>query len=176
MNQSDIINQYKQISLTDNDVLNLVGRKANFLLYSQLPNFRTLDEVLGPYKACFLLYESKKSYGHWVSIVLLDNGLIEFFDPYGTYIDDELEYIPENFRKISNQNYPHLTALLYQSEYPISYNQYPFQKHGQGINTCGRWSALRIICRWMSLEQFKKNFKKVNGDDLVTLLTMFVNN
>ena len=99
--------------------------------------------------------------------------MVEFFDPYGKFIDDQLEYIPVNFRKISNQDYPHLTALLYNSKYNLSYNQYPFQKLKDNIKTCGRWTALRIMFRDMPLDDFAKLFNNSDSDNLATLLTLF---
>jgi hypothetical protein len=167
-----IIQKNKEKALSNREVLNLVNNKANLLLYKDLHNFNNIDEVLGPHQACFLLYESKKNFGHWCCVFKIDNNTIEFFDPYGYFVDDELDFIPENFRKISNQDYPHLSYLLYKSPYMLSYNEHNFQELAKGVNTCGRWCALRMILRNYTLEEFQKIFNKINGDELVTLLTL----
>jgi len=80
-------------------------------------------------------------------------------------------------RKQLNMDYPYLSELLYESpkNYKITYNDHRFQKGGAGIQTCGRWSALRLVFRDLTLGQFAKLFnpKDKHSDDLVTLLTMF---
>lgn len=173
MNQKQI-NKHKNIPLSDSDVMRLVEKKAKIVIYSDLNDFDSLDEVMGEHEACFLLYEFKKDFGHWTCLFKMKDGkTIEFFDPYGIFPDTELDWIPKNFRKISGQDYPLLTSLLYYSPYNLTYNQHAFQKKGEGINTCGRWCALRLVFRELSLKGFVKLFKKTNGDDLVSILTSY---
>jgi len=170
MKASDI-ERLKNIALSDKDVLKLVEGKARIMLYSDLYKCKTLDEALGKHGAMFLLYQVKPSYGHWCAVFKLDDKTVEFFDPYGLMMDSELNWIPKDFRKVSHQLYPHLTALFYYSPYNLTYNEHKFQHKGSGIKTCGRWSAMRIACRDWSLEKFTRIFKNVDSDDLVTLLT-----
>jgi hypothetical protein len=172
---SNIINRYKDIALSDADVLKLVGNKARIVLYPDLHKINDLDEILEPYGAAFILYEVKPSYGHWCCIIKIDDNTIEFFDPYGMYPDTELEFIPMHFRKKSHQYIPHLSWLMYNSHYNLSYNEHKFQKHSSDIKTCGRWCAIRITFKHLSLENFTKIFKKANADDIVTVITMWVN-
>ena len=171
MNKQEI-DRHKKIPLSDSDVLKLVENKAKILVYSDLQKYDTLDEALGPHQAAFLLYESQPDYGHWTCIFRNDD-YVEFFDPYGIFPDNELEWIPDNFRKVSGQMYPQLSALLYKSPYDLEYNEHKFQKKGAGVNTCGRWSALRLVFRYLSLKDFAKLFKHKNADDLVSVLTSY---
>ena|ERR1700761_6813437 len=179
----DIIKYYKNAALSDKDVLKLVDGKANIILYPELHKYKYVDQILEPYGACFLLYEAKPRYGHWCCLLKTHDNIgpiIEFFDPYGSsgsmdhpgYPDSQMSYIPENFRKISNQDIPHLSYLLLKSPYRLSYNQYPFQKFGKNIKSCGRWCALRIIFRNLTLDQFKELFLNNQSDDLATFLTI----
>jgi len=190
MKQSEI-DRHKNIPLSDSDVMRLVEGKAKILVYSDLQKFNTLDEALGEHAAAFLLYETKKDFGHWTAIfrIMNENGkltdTVEFFDPYGKFPDTQLEWVPEHFKKISGQDYPQLTYLLYHSPYNLTYNEHKFQKVGDGINTCGRWSALRIAFREMPLKIFNDTFKiggliskaviasggVYNPDDIVSQLT-----
>lgn len=173
MNQAEI-DKHKSIPLSDSDVLKLVENKANVLVYSDLQKYNTLDEALGPHGAIFLLYETQPDYGHWTCMFKMDDGkTIEFFDPYGIFPDNQLEWVPKNFREVSGQMYPQLTALLYYSPYNLTYNEHKFQKKGAGINTCGRWSALRLVCRDMSLKKFAEIFKHEDADDLVSIITSY---
>ena len=171
----NIIERYENIGLSNKDLLELVEGKANIVVYGDIFKYKTIDELLYPYDCCFLLYESKPKWGHWCVIFKRTPENIEFFDPYGTFIDDELDLIDENFRKKSNQTYPYLTYLLYQNQYQIEYNQYKFQSKGKNIKTCGRWCVCRLWYRNLTLEQFKKLFKNKYGDKNVTYLTKWVN-
>jgi hypothetical protein len=166
------IDKLKDIALTDHDVMKLVEGKAKVVLYSDLYKYKNLDELLAPYGSVFLLFEWQKGSGHWVAIIRQDKNTVEHFDPYGIFIDKELSWVPVDYRDISNQNYPYLTALFVNSKYKnLTYNQYKFQKKGGGIKTCGRWSALRIIFKDLDLDSFAKLFLGKNADDLVTMLT-----
>lgn len=177
----DIIKDYQDIALSDKEVLRLIDGKANLVLYPDLHKYETIDDILEPYGACILLFEAKPKYGHWCCIFKRNNKELEFFNPYGGYPDDSLDYIPTRFRLISNQYYPHLSWLMINSPYELSYNEYKFQKHGTDIKTCGRWCALRLTCRYLSLDDFHKLIKhlmkkfNMKSDELVTLLTMHIN-
>lgn len=178
---NNIIRRYEDIALSDTQVLKLVNKKANLILYPDLHKYKNIDQILDPYGACIILYESEPNYGHWCCIFKIDNNILEFFNSYGDYPDVNLEKIPEHFRKESNQNFPHLGWLMYNSPYELTFNEHQFQKYGSGIKSCGRWTAFRIICRHMLLEDFYKMVKyfikkfKITSDQFVTLVTMWVN-
>lgn len=176
------LKKYENIALSDKEVLKLIDGKANLVLYPNLYKYDTIDEILEPYGACILLFEAKPRYGHWCCIFKVNDNLLEFFNPYGGYPDDSLDYIPMRFRLISNQYYPHLSWMMLNSNYELSYNEHDFQKYGKNIKTCGRWCALRLNCRYMTLDEFYSfviNMKKIlniTNDELVTFLTMYINN
>lgn len=177
----NVLKKYENIALSNKDILKLVKGKANIVLYHDLHKYKSIDKVLGKYGACFLLFESKKNYGHWCLLFKLDDTNLEFFNPYNGYPDDSLDYVPNDFKKISNQDQPYLSTLLYQSPYQLSFNEFGFQAHNKNIKTCGRWCCLRLICRHMSLYDFNNLIKSLcnelnlNPDQLVTLLTMYIN-
>lgn len=177
----NIIKQYQDIALSDKEVLRLINGKANLILYTDLHKYDSIDDILEPYGACILLFEAKPKYGHWCCLFKRNEKMIEFFNPYGGYPDDSLKFIPMRFRLVSNQFYPHLSWLMINSPYELSYNEYKFQKHGSDIKTCGRWCAIRLIFRYFSLNDFHELItyltKKFNmkSDELVTLLTMYIN-
>jgi hypothetical protein len=181
MNVKNILKEYENIALSDKQVLKLINGRANLILYPDLHKYDNIDEILEPYGACILLFEAKPKYGHWCCIFKINDKLLEFFNPYGGYPDDSLEYIPMHFRLISDQYYPYLSLLMYYSPYELSYNEHAFQKHGKNIKTCGRWCSIRLVFRNYSLEEFHnliKNLEKefgINGDEVVTLLTMYIN-
>ena len=181
-NFKNILKQYEDIALSDKQVLKLIDGKANLILYPNIHKYKNIDEILYPYEACIILFEAKPRYGHWCCIFKINNKLLEFFNPYGGYPDDSLEYIPIDFRLKSYQFYPYLSILMYNSPYELSYNEYKFQKHGNDIKTCGRWCAIRLIFRNLSLDEFYhlikylKDLLNITSDELVTLLTMHITN
>lgn len=173
-----ILEKYEDIALSDRDLRKLVNGKASVILYPNLVKYNTIDEVLGPHEACFLLFEAKPHYGHWCLLFKTNPGTLEFFNPYGGYPDDSLNYIPMHFRKVSNQYHTYLSYLLDDSKYELTYNEFAFQKKGPNTRTCGRWCALRLLLRYLTLYQFKEliddlsNKLDIDGDELVTLMTI----
>lgn len=169
------IKKEKGKALSDSEVMALVNQKAKIVLYEDLINYTNIIDLLKPHGAIFLLYQVKPNYGHWVAVIKRKDQ-IEFFDPYGVFIDDELEWTSPKNRKLFNMDYPHLTKLLYKAphNFDIIYNEHKFQKLKEGISTCGRWSAARIIRKDLSLSQFKNLFdmSNPNNDDIITKLTM----
>ena len=163
--------EYKKIALSNGDIYKLLDGKCNILTYPELTKYDDIDSAMGKYKALVLLYLSKQNYGHWICVFQRNNNTIEFFDPYGFFPDDELQFIPEHFREVSGQKYPHLTYLLAKCKYQkIEYNNTRLQKLENNVNTCGRWCVVRLMLRNISIEKFVKKFK-IDGDSKVTKLT-----
>lgn len=179
------IKHYENIALSDSDVLKLVNGKANLVLYPNIHKYRSLDELLQPYGACIVLYEAMPRYGHWCCIFKINDKLVEYFNPYGGlnegFPDGSLEYIDPEFRARSKQDHPYLSYLMYNSPYELSYNEHKFQKHDMNIKTCGRWCGIRLVFRSLLLEDFKllidelKRMLNVTNDEVVTILTMYIN-
>jgi hypothetical protein len=163
--------------LSNKEILQLVNGKANLVSYANIHKYNNLDQLLGQYNACICLYETRKNYGHWCCILKLDDDKIEFFDPYGIMPDQELSWINKDFRIQSRQDKPYLSILMRNSNYVLSYNHHRFQKFKKGINTCGRWCALRILFRMMPLNIFIQVFGKkreYDNDFYATLLTNYI--
>jgi hypothetical protein len=166
--------------LSNFDIMNITDNMANLELYCNLHSYDSLDDLLGPYGACFLLFETKPNFGHWVLIHKLPNNHVEFFNSYGGfsgdggYPDDCLDFIPKKYRKKSNQDYPYLSKLLLDSGYDLDFNEYKLQSKNNNIATCGRWCIVRYFLSYIPLKKFAKMFKK--GDPIVTVLTEWINN
>lgn len=169
------IRRYANIGLSDKQLLQLVDGKAKIVLYPEITNYKTLDQLLYPYDAIFLLYESRPNWGHWTLVHKTSPDTVECFDPYGTNIDDQLYDIEPSFRLLSKQEIPWLSYLLYHSPYNIDYNEYQFQSNSSNIKTCGRWCVVRLYYSYLPLEKFREIFQSKYGDDVVTYLTAWVN-
>jgi hypothetical protein len=169
-----------EYSLSGEEVLKLCDNKAKLVIYEELYNYKTLDELLHPWGSVILLYEFKRdsngdSHGHYVCLNNVPDGSIEHFDSLGYRPDEELKEIgitPE-FAKKSRQDKQYLLRLLIDSGYPISYNEYHLQQDKKGINTCGRWCGIRTFLKNLSLDKFAGLFmnKKLPSDLLITILT-----
>jgi hypothetical protein len=170
------LNIYMDIPLSNEDITRLLNGKCNIVLYPSIRNYSSLDELLRPYNACVILFQTKPSYGHWVCITKHGKD-VEFFNSYGGYPDDSLSYIDKKYASGSNQDYPYLTKLFIESPYELFYNEFAFQKKDKNVKTCGRHCVVRIMHKTIDIYEYKyildsmcKEFN-TNYDGLVTMIT-----
>jgi hypothetical protein len=167
-------------STSENDILRFIRpMNAKILEYPEIYNFKTIEELINPYGIVVLLYLIEENFGHWVCLFKSHNNKIEFFDPYGVFPDDELNFGSEVY-KLNKKNVDRwLTRLLLNymnNGNKVDYNEYQFQKFSKNIATCGRHCAFRIINKNISIDKYKKlmdELKKASGlsyDEIVTLL------
>ena len=173
-NWDAIIRKAEEIPLSGADLLKIVNGKANIHRYSDLHNINSVDQLLGQYKASFILYQHSSDYGHWVALFKVDENTLEFYDPYGILLDNELKFSEENQRLHEGKQVKHLTALIDKSKYKLIQNFQENQQSLRKINTCGRHAALRIKLRHMPLKEYNKLLRKNasgNADFVVSYLT-----
>ncbi len=170
------INQKEKKSLSGEEVLMICDNKAKMYTYPELVKFNNIDDLLKPYGAIIILYLTKENYGHFCCIFKQNKTTISFFDSYGYLPDDQLKFAPMHFRKSHDQYYPHLTYLMYNSNYKIDYNNHVLQSSKKDIATCGRWTGVRILLRNLTNDEFADLFldEKIKPDSLVTALTAYL--
>ena len=174
----DDIELYKDIPLSDGDIMKIVDGKSKVVTYPNIHKYSTLDELLSPFGSCCILYETHEHYGHWVCLTIRPEytqkgkQIVEYFDSYGKMPDAPLDIIPAKFAMESKQDYPYLTSLMANCPYKISYNEHQFQKMSPNVKDCGRWISIRILMKDLPLEMFCHFFKGLYSDSLATLLTM----
>lgn len=172
-----ILSQYQNVALSDKHIFTILGGKNTMVIYPELVNYKNIDEVLGPHGMCVLLFEAKKGYGHWVCLWKIGD-TISFFNSYGGFPDDSLEYIPDHYAKMNNEDRPYLSLLLEASPYKLTYNEHAYQKMGEGVRTCGRHVAVRLFAKHLDDAEYYKyiNFfckqNDITPDDFVTLMTL----
>lgn len=170
------ITDAQSINLTEDDVQK-IAPECHVRAYEELNSCETLDEAMGQFGACIVLYETSENYGHWCCFFRVDSNTIEFFDSYALRPDKELEFVSPEFQKESKQG-PRLTELIEEASKTtrIIYNQVQLQSKKKGIDTCGRWTALRVRKRKMPLASFQQMFngQPLTSDFLVTAITMLV--
>ena len=141
------------------------------LPYHKLNDINDINEIFNNTNTLFLLYETKENYGHWSVLNKMGNNIIEFFDPYGFKMDQEIKFSKFNLK---DNKIPHLTALFNNSNYKVVSNIHRFQKWKTHINTCGRHCIVRTKFIKYSLSEYISLFKNsmYDSDYWVTALTI----
>ena len=165
-----LVQYFKGTDLTGQDIVKLINKPP--VLYSDLKNYKNLNQVLGKEGYFVLLYQtSSKTTGHFVSCMTRDN-TIHFFDSYGFQPDAEIQYTPYD------QKLPrYLSQLLQADGRPISYNKHDYQAKGSSVATCGRWSSVRCMLKDISDKDFQHIFYNnkdayLTSDNLIILMTL----
>ena len=185
-------------ALSGEDILNHpVVRKhpITLMAYPGLNRMTNIDQLFGNNTAAIVLYNVRqKNDGHWVLLIKhLPNcrectqyrsnygpdgqkcaqGVIEFFDPYGSPIDFVLQMQDATKRRVLDQPTARLSRLLGQSPYCIVYNDRPVQKQGPAIETCGHHCLARLSMRHMDVDKYVELMRAAshgNVDHLVSQL------
>ena len=156
--------------LSKTDIERYFNGKIKIVLYHEISNYKTIDELLAPYGRICILYYWKKYSGHWVCVFRNKNKRVEIFDSFGTFIDGTLKDINQEFRNATNQSYKHLTALLFKNGQPVEYNDKKLQSIKS--STCGRWCIYRMKRKDLTIEEFQNLFKHIkNKDNKIISLT-----
>lgn len=146
-------------ALSSTDILQLLNHQTRIVLYPELYNYQSIEQLLQPYGSFVLLILTKgPAYGHWVCVLDRPDG-IEFFDPYGIIPDREFEWLTARKRRELHQPTNRLSLLLYRSQKqgtPINYNDTRLQRMKEGISTCGRWCVMRILNQDLPIDDFAR--------------------
>ena len=165
------ITELMKYALSGSDIVKALHHETNIMTYKEILDTHNLVTLLGEYGSCVILYETKPGYGHWCCIFEVNPGLIEFFDAYGSMIDETIHHATGELKKIYESNSPKIIELLLRSTYDkIEYNNYPIQKHAKGINTCGRHVVVRLLNRRLPLD-FYYHMLQLSGDDYDVTVT-----
>ena len=169
------IKQLIKKPLSVDDVKRICDYKTTFVTYPELNNVKDIDDILNKHGSVLILYLQSPTFGHWCVLNKINDKLIEFFDPYGYFVDNPLKYNDKARNMMLKQKAPYLSKLLIKSKYDLSYNEHPFQTKKYDINTCGRHCGLRIKYKSVTLNNYKKMFDSVKKygtpDEIVTVLT-----
>lgn len=128
---------------------------ANVLLYSDICNRvalfgvgRVLYDLFqrSPLNIILLQDPDKMNTGHWMGLVIKpEKREIYFFSSYGGKPDFEKnKWLPQSDRIRSSQNINALNdglKMMAKNGWTVHYNQYKYQREGDGTATCGIWTA-----------------------------------
>ena len=138
--------------LSDEDLKQILGPKCRVMKYSELAQYKSLQELLPKTKSyVIILSQQMPNMGHFTTITRANyNGISHFvfFDSLGFRVDKSLEWCPENLRSELGQDIPILSYLfneaLNNKKFRLSFNSYPFQNRVNDYSTCGRWCVAWI--------------------------------
>jgi hypothetical protein len=175
MSLERIVEYYNMRDLSGEEIQALTGKQP--ILYSDLKNYSSIEQVLGKEKYVVLLYQtSSYTTGHFVSLSMGDNGKVRYFDSYGIRGPlQEIQYTP-----FEQKLPPYLNNLLEKVDYESNGVDYQSKKHG--ISTCGRWSSLACRLRNVPLQRIEQMIRGNRGsffndsDNVATILTLFALN
>jgi hypothetical protein len=169
----NIIKNAENIELSGIDLHRMTDGKAVIISYPELGKFKSLDELFGNLDQIIILYDMQDpSIGHWCCLMRIGD-LVEFFDPYGLKVDQELDFTnPMHIR----QEGPHLSAMIQNSGYNFVYNSTKLQEFKHHINTCGRHVAVRLRFSYLDLKKYIQMLErnKYSPDEMVSLLTLLL--
>lgn len=147
-------------AVSEADIRSYFDYPVNIIKYEEIRDFESIDEMLeeGP---VFLLIEIIQNFGHWCLIFKGINGSIQYFDSFGSNVDQifitknkKLQKVKNEILEIPGQDYMYLTQLLINSPYDIHYNNYKFQSDNPAIATCGKWCIYRLMNGDLTAEKF----------------------
>jgi hypothetical protein len=176
-----IIKNSERFELSGADIMRITDDKTRIIQYEELETTSNLEQLLNPFGSVIILYTTKKNFGHWVALFRKKNNVkkdLEFFDPYGLSIDEELNINNElHLRQHNGRITPHLSALISKGDYNVSSNKTQLQKFLEDVETCGRFVALRVRFRNLTLKKYSELLttnKHYDADFWVSALTLLV--
>ena len=176
--------------LSDKEVKKIAGKDSKVILYPEIKNYNTLDELFQNKNKIIILYLNEstptRNSGHWCGLTRRfdkkkNKEIIEYLDSYGQEIDQPLDWHDDIKQKQLDQEHGYLSRLLYDycngnNKVELHYNELPFQKHDNNIATCGRHCGLRMWTYPSTLEDYQKLMKDMHNDgfdldEVVTIIT-----
>jgi hypothetical protein len=158
------------------EVINFLEKfniQCKFIPYEKIHEIKNINELM---PCSLILYQlgGFNGVGHFCCIFYNDETKISYFDSFGNTPDYPLSYMTETMKKETKHDHKYLIKLLYENK-GVDYNNTKLQDYER--ETCGKWCAIRILCRNITNENFSKCFKKFkNKDDKINELYNNLNN
>ena len=169
----NIVRFYVRRDLSGDEIKKLIGKEP--ILYSDLKNYSSIDQVLGQRGYAVILYQKAELDGHYVSLFKDGDGHLNFQDSYGYGVD-----VPINMGLLPfDKPLPrYLGQLIESSGMRLITNDFDYQRGKmKGYADCGRHACLRIRCRSLSNDDYRymmtNNVSKfLTPDHNATILTL----
>ena len=165
--------------LKGRDIMKILNDRTNIIEYKNLYNIENLDDIFIN-NSCVILYRSSQDMAHWCCIFKNKEGL-NFFDPYGCIIDNEINEIEKDNPNFSNNYYNNgtkrLIELILKANYEyIIYNEYKLQQLKYNINTCGRHCCVRLLLQDLTLEEYVNKLLKLSNNKYLDEVVLKITN
>lgn len=162
-------------SLDSDEVAALTGAPVS--TYDQVFSEDGALQTNGP---AIFLWRRTPSYGHWCAAWRRRPDVLSVFDSYGARVPDSWERGPmEQAEELGQERARILDAVAGGRWRALEWHDYPMQKKGREIATCGRWAALRLALSELTPREFACAVYAVcraigaEPDDLVVRLTRY---
>jgi len=169
-----VIKEIYSQDLTGSDIHITTNGKCPVHLYKDLLKFDSIEQILGPYNKCIILFPVKSSVnGHFVSLLYHEDiNTLEYFDPYGFSWDQELKY-SEDTKWTQYNIIGMLMDKAKEQGFKVMWNKYRFQELKDGISTCGKHASIRARFSYLKIDEYAKLMlrQKQSPDYIVTMLT-----
>jgi hypothetical protein len=169
-----LVNYFRTQDLTGEEIAKLVGKPP--VRYSNLGNYKNVNQLLGKEGYVVILYEVSANTGHFVCLVSQNNNTQLYFqDSYGYRYDAP---ITRGLVPYDEKNYPlYLTKLIENDPRPCDYNKIDYQSKNNNTNDCGRWASLKCLLKDIKNDDFRHLFfnnqdSYLKPDNLCVLLTL----
>jgi hypothetical protein len=172
-----IIHDAEAFPLSGEDIMRICDEKVKVMLYEDLADYTDIDQVLEPHDAVVILYRTTQDFGHWVALLKTGERQLEFYDPYGLKVDEELKLSDFHTRIHEDTEVFHLTHLIQNSGYRVKSNKERLQQKLEDVNTCGRYASMRVRLREFSMKRFNDLLTKnrhYDPDFWISSLTLFI--
>jgi len=157
------IEEIKEYPLGDSDLKNILGQNIKIISYPDLANYNNIDDIFDNEGRCIILFLTENEYtGHWLCMHKDNEGIIHYFDPYGRGVDKDKNWLSRSKLQELHQDKPLLMNLLRGSGKKVYFNTYDFQLDKEGINTCGRHCAVRLLYKDLDLDDYRKMIQESN--------------
>ena len=131
--------------LSSDEVQRIAGGKVPVIRYPDLASYASWDALLNnPRQAVIVLFlvESATS-GHWICAFNNAEGA-HVFDPIGVALDSERRFLQGGMAQELGETEPQFARLLHTTGLKKNVSRVDFQKNVPNVNTCGRWTGLRL--------------------------------
>ena len=160
--------------LTGVDVQYLTNGKSKVLLYDDITVNDNILDLIGETNQTLLLFPTQRGSidGHWISITYQPKiNTIFYFDSYGLSIEGELKY--STSRHVQRNALGTIIGNAVRSGVNFVWNPIRLQVMENGINTCGRFAAMRNRFAYLTNDEFVSLFinQKESPDYLLTIIT-----
>ena len=143
--------------LSNTQINKAVGPDSyDILLYKDLHNYDSIDELFLEDDLRIILIESKPNQGHWVSLIKNGDTFI-YFDSYGKSPSHWIQFLKPFYRNLLGEDIDEIKRLARGKK--LIYNKMCLQ--GKDSSICGRWQILYYDMHKMgySLSEFQKFMK-----------------